>query len=378
MNNYYKARESLKIDFQSSILSGSPTQMISFSGTSTGGTPTNYSWKFTNTITDDIYYTFDDTPTLALPLIGLYDVELFAGNTENSDVKIKEDYINIDIDYVLDVYSGCTGAFSLRKIKSDYSGHCLTVRRASDGTLFNIGFVNGVLDVATLEASILAGDDGYVTTWYDQSGFGRDATQVDTTLQPLIVENGVVTKQGTLPAIKFTGSMFNTPHLGISGNSPRTLLGVVKNNISAATTGIGTYLSLYGAAPSPAAGGGWSECVESGGLFTRGNGNCQFLYPSPYNSLSHSFLMTFYSGFEWRQIEKYQNGTIQGKGTFSSTSNLTLNTQVTGAYIGNFGWSTPVYFTGTMQEIVTFNVDHNDADKRYNLTKHYKDYYDIT
>jgi hypothetical protein len=90
-------------------------------------------------------------------------------------------------------------AYSLRKLDNNYTGWAIRVRRSSDNAETNIGFVNNVLDTATLLSFVGAGD-GFVTTWYDQSGNGRNATQTTAGRQPNIVNAGVV-----LPAPDFDG-----------------------------------------------------------------------------------------------------------------------------------------------------------------------------
>jgi hypothetical protein len=49
-------------------------------------------------------------------------------------------------------------------------------------------------------------NNGYVTTWYDQSGFGRHAAQPTATYQPLIFNNNSIVTQGLKPTIKYDGS----------------------------------------------------------------------------------------------------------------------------------------------------------------------------
>ena len=87
---------------------------------------------------------------------------------------------------LLDTYSGSTAAYSLRLLRTDYTGSAIRVRRASDNTEQDIGFVNNELDTASL-TSFCSGTNGFVKTWYDQSGNGRDATQSTAANQPQIV-----------------------------------------------------------------------------------------------------------------------------------------------------------------------------------------------
>lgn len=51
---------------------------------------------------------------------------------------------------------------------------------------------------------------GFVTTWYDQSGNGRDATQAAAANQPRIVNAGVVDTRNGRPAVRFLGGSQET------------------------------------------------------------------------------------------------------------------------------------------------------------------------
>ena len=93
---------------------------------------------------------------------------------------------------LLDTYSGAAAAYSLRKLNTSYTGSAIRVRRSSDNTEQNIGFnADGTLNTLALLAFVGSGT-GFVTTWYDQSGNNRNATQVSASNQPLIVNGGVL------------------------------------------------------------------------------------------------------------------------------------------------------------------------------------------
>jgi len=106
---------------------------------------------------------------------------------------------------LLDTYSGAAAAYSLRKLRAAYTGNAIRVRRASDNTEQNIGFVNNELDTASL-TSFCSGTNGFVTTWYDQSGNGRDATQSTGANQPQIVSSGSVLTENGKPSVQFDGT----------------------------------------------------------------------------------------------------------------------------------------------------------------------------
>jgi hypothetical protein len=106
---------------------------------------------------------------------------------------------------LLNDYSGAAAAYSLRLLDNTYTGDAIVVRRASDNTTQNIGFVNNELDTASLE-SFCSGTDGFVTTWYDQSGNGNDAAQTTAGEQPQIVSSGTAYLLNSKPAIGGTGA----------------------------------------------------------------------------------------------------------------------------------------------------------------------------
>ena len=95
--------------------------------------------------------------------------------------------------YLLDSYSSAAAAYSLRKLRTAYTGNAIRVRRSSDNGEQNIGFdANGNLDTASLLSFVGAGN-GFVTTWYDQSGnTNLDAVQNSAVNQPYIVQSGVL------------------------------------------------------------------------------------------------------------------------------------------------------------------------------------------
>ena len=99
---------------------------------------------------------------------------------------------------------GVAAAYSLRQLSTTYTGDAIRVRRASDNTEQDIGFVGGELDTASL-TTFCSATDGFVTTWYDQSGNGYDVTQATAANQPQIVSSGSVILENSKPCIQFDG-----------------------------------------------------------------------------------------------------------------------------------------------------------------------------
>jgi hypothetical protein len=111
-------------------------------------------------------------------------------------------------DFLLDLYQNASAAYSLRKLRAGYTSSAIRVRRSSDNTEQDIGFINNELDTSSL-ASFCSGTNGFVTTWYDQSGNTRNATQTFAASQPQIVSSGSVILQGSRPAVQFDGISHN-------------------------------------------------------------------------------------------------------------------------------------------------------------------------
>jgi hypothetical protein len=113
--------------------------------------------------------------------------------------------------YALDSLSTpAATAFSTRRLSVNYTGPALRVRRSSDNVELDIGFTaSGALDTAALLTHV-GGGSGFVTTWYDQSGNGRDVTQSAAANQPRIVNAGVVDTRNGRPAVRFLGGSQET------------------------------------------------------------------------------------------------------------------------------------------------------------------------
>ena len=105
--------------------------------------------------------------------------------------------VAVAFSYILDALGvSAAAAYSLHRLSLAASLAC-RVRRSSDNAELNIGFTaSGDLDTASLLAHVGSGN-GFVTTWYDQSGNGRNAAQTTAAIQPQIVRNGaLITENG--------------------------------------------------------------------------------------------------------------------------------------------------------------------------------------
>lgn len=100
----------------------------------------------------------------------------------------------------LDSVAGADYAYSLRKLRSAYTGPCMQIRGDGPGTwpktiqFTGTGFVNQV------QIESLAGSDTvWISRWYDQSGAGRDLTSDNGDAAGILVKDGVTqTRNGIM------------------------------------------------------------------------------------------------------------------------------------------------------------------------------------
>ena len=103
------------------------------------------------------------------------------------------------VSLLLDTYPGAAAAYSLRKLRTAYTGPAIRVRRSSDNTELNIGFNgSGVLDTTAL-LTFCGIFNGFVSIWYDQSGNGNNLFNTLLANQPQIVNAGVITYRNGKP-----------------------------------------------------------------------------------------------------------------------------------------------------------------------------------
>jgi hypothetical protein len=130
---------------------------------------------------------------------------LLATGTTTADLTVNAPSASL----LLDLYPNAAAAYSLRKLRTAYTGSAVRVRRSiipsGQPSEQDIGFVAGQLDTASLLAFCGAGN-GFVTTWYDQSGNARNATQTTQANQPQIVSSGVIIISNGEPIIDFNGT----------------------------------------------------------------------------------------------------------------------------------------------------------------------------
>jgi hypothetical protein len=105
---------------------------------------------------------------------------------------------------LLDLYPGAAAAYSLRQLTTGDQRNVVRVRRSSDNT--EQDFTAAQVTDGTLTTFCGAGN-GFVRTWYDQSGNTNHAQQATSASQPQIVSSGSLVTTNSKPSIQFGNSV---------------------------------------------------------------------------------------------------------------------------------------------------------------------------
>ncbi len=279
---------------------------------------------------------------------------------------------------LLDTYTSAKIAYSLRKLDSNYTGNAIRVRRSSDNSEQDIGFTNNELDTTSL-LSFVGSNDGYVTTWYDQSGNTNNATHNNASTQPLIVSSGVVNTINSKPSIKFNGIAklnISTNNFGQSNSVPYTILTVsnmtslpsdTATNGGSHIFGIGSasngYFTDYGDKIGFAYNGG-SPVTN----YTSGKPSQQVLQDTNIVSLNSTQLSIYTRGSGTNTLSSNNNTPV----TNTQTANPYLYSQASiGASSGNnYAGSGVSPLIGNISECIlwwtNFNSDRTDIKNNLN------------
>ena len=246
--------------------------------------------------------------------------------------------------YILDAFPNAQAAYSLRKLRSGYTGSCIQVRRNSDNTTQNIGFVNNLVDTASILSFVGATSSGFVTTWYDQSGNNVNLIQNTAAKQATIVATASFFYEGN--DIVMDASITNrefTRNTNTTSLSDWTVFSKSKMTTNYATY-VGFVSANNGLAQHNLNGyvyydtGGYKNIVGGGG------------YSSAYrkNQARRTASTTTVKG--------YLNGIAPSAGNTTITVPLLLNTGT--RFFGDFGGDG---WKGTLREVIVYPTALTDT-----------------
>jgi hypothetical protein len=255
---------------------------------------------------------------------------------------------------LLDTYSGAAAAYSLRLLRSDYSGSAIKVRRSDDNEEQDIGFRNNELDTSTLETFSI-GSDCFITTWYDQSGNTINATNSTAANQPKIVSSGTTITENGKPAIEYDGSGDQLQLSSSIDLSNEFFLPLVyKSNRTSSEDYV-----LYGD-------GGSSRIRLYQGLYRLYIDNVTYGFSTANDNFGTQYLFTNEAD-DSRNLAVYRNSSQIG-----SSEVIPIGDNWIIEYLG-YGSSRPI--TGLLQEVVIYASDQSNY--RTGIETNINDYYSI-
>jgi hypothetical protein len=274
------------------------------------------------------------------------------------------------IPLLLDLYPA-TAAYSVRKLRTAYTGACIRVRRSSDNTEQDIGFdISGDLDTAAL-LTFVGANNGFVSKWYNQGtgGASYDVANTVSTGQPRIVLSGVVDSKGSHSGLRFDGgdNLFITSsaigttslsHFSVSSNETSNSIGTVFGQSWNTTDAIRVFndrrtdkLNLFINATTPT--GSFSAPMS----IARNNANQRLL---------SSFIDAS------KGMSSFDNAATGGTNTYIGTTNS--NGLRIGAQGTSTGGGTAITFlNGYIQEVIIMGTDQsaNRASIETNINTYY-------
>jgi len=269
---------------------------------------------------------------------------------------------------LLDTYTGAAAAYSLRKLRSGYTGSAIEVRIDTTGQpTYDIGFVDGELDVTTLEGYCTGGLDAYVTTWYDQSGNGNDATQTTASDQPQIVSSGSVITENGKPAVQFDGSDDNFLINSMSSFSDVTIELVLSND----TSNQDSVVIDYGLDVSNAYSIGFGDRGTANRIGSRIRISGVNTYKgADINVNNQQRLVTLFGDSTTAANSEFYLDNILYTGNIGSRSN-TVDSR-----LGARGQADQNFYDGNMQEVIIYNSDQssNRSGIEININNFYSIY----
>jgi hypothetical protein len=264
---------------------------------------------------------------------------------------------------ILDFYPSAAAAYSLRKLRNAYAGSAIRVRRSSDNTEQDIRFtVAGDLDTSSL-TSFCGSGNGFVTTWYDQSGNARNVTQTTAANQPQIVSSGSVITQNYKPTLLFPNSSYRflTTAFGVSLSNPQIFnVSLISNAVTSGYTG--HFIDL-GNASAPFVNHFISGSGDTGS-YTDVFSNTRLKYGTFNANLNQQYLECYESVSG--TTTRYLNTTDRGSNTYTvATANNLI--------IGGSDTTSPAY--GNIQEVVIYAT--GNSSNRTGIENNINTYYGI-
>ena len=256
-------------------------------------------------------------------------------------------------------YSGAAAAYSVRQL-ANTAALAMRIREDGTDTETDIGFdANGDLDTAAI-SSHCGANNGYVVTWYDQSGNSNDATQSTSGSQPQIYNGSAVITDNGKPAISGANDLLEASSIS-SGSEDRSIYMVYHANTVSNTE---RFFDLTD-----------TNIVTTGNCYTvttEVGVRCRFTtYVPGGGTTDQSLLSIEQDTSENPELRMYLNSTETGSG-----GNISENVTVGPTRI--FGSAQGVVYTGTIQEVIIYaGADGDQSSNRSGIETNINNYFSI-
>jgi hypothetical protein len=211
-----------------------------------------------------------------------------------------------------------------------------------------------------VSASATQVGSGYVTTWYDQTGNARNATNTISSDQPIIVNYGGIKRSGTRPTILFENAtdsyLLST---GYTVTQPNTTI-VVAQNKSTSTLVRNIFGGIGGST-----GNQRLQAQATTGFLAISAGQNAVVSTTTIGTILRSFYV-LYSG---NNSQLYTNNNLISTGSGGLPGNLGLTSASIGSLTGSNG------IQGGISEIIYYNF--NRANTRAGMESNLNTYYSI-
>jgi hypothetical protein len=266
---------------------------------------------------------------------------------------------------LLDVNTGAAAGYSLRKLRTAYTGAAIRVRRSSDNTEQDIGFVGVDLDTVSLKIFVGA-NSGFVTTWYDQGDSARNLSQSTAANQPRIVNAGTIERENNLPSVLFDGSndrLINDVDNNMFRNISAGAIYSVNRWVTNPTTGLFCYIIFTTSVTVTRAsiGGGFTNSKYSIAARRIDNDAASILSTSINVDNTKIVLQTAHYDYVNGDGFIFINSTQQASNTSFTTAGNTSNSISTRQVMGGFGDGSQSANVRISEIIIYHNVSNRTA-----------------
>ena len=338
-----------------------------------GTTPNPYSLNITGLIPGRTYY----VRAYAVPSDG--SETLYSTNTISFTAQYS---------YILDLYPSAHHAYSLRKLRSAYTGFCLRAWRTG-GVEVNVGFdsnftisldspitaISGFGTTSSTNLGQFGGCPGYsnpdgvttsttevrVVTWYDQSGNGKNVTNTVSGARPFIVYFGdllginsydkvaIRFVKGSTQSLALTDTSININNMSSYFTAGIAPLGTA-NQIGYSVGGTSRFfMPFYNGTNIYAGYNATSTAILLNTGLTSDRKLYELIAPTPGSTTL---------------TEAWMNGVSKGTVAIASASNTSIQ-------IGTSGTN---YFDGFINEAIGWQTNANRVDKETNINTYWQVY----